>query len=146
MDGSDGTRKDTEDTTTLVQIEEVKRAIRALLFVTKLSQEYGSCGKKQEPPVQVSSVHPTERGPFESGDPSLRVLAPAEYRLRDKLRQPLSRPSVMQGLLVTSSLAASVVMFQRRSLREGMPRCRTKIFGRVSKEQTMQCISSRKRI
>jgi hypothetical protein len=36
MDGSDGTRKDTEDTT-LVQIEEVERAIRALPFVTKLS-------------------------------------------------------------------------------------------------------------
>jgi hypothetical protein len=77
MDGSDGTRKDTED----AQIEEVKCAIRALLFVTKLSpvggrnshgdgyrvtlrcsscEEYGSCGKKQEPPIQVSSVHPTE--------------------------------------------------------------------------------------
>ncbi len=59
----------------------MKRVIRALLFVTKLSpvggrnshgdgyrvtlrcspcEEYGSCGKKQEPPVQVSSVHPTE--------------------------------------------------------------------------------------
>jgi hypothetical protein len=81
MDGSDGTRKDTEDTTTIVQIEEVKRVIRALMFVTKLSpvggrnshgdgywvtlrysscEEYGRCGKKQEPPVQVSSVHPTE--------------------------------------------------------------------------------------
>jgi hypothetical protein len=81
MDGSDGTRKDTEDTTTLVQIEEVKCAIRAMLFVTKLSpvggrnshgdgcrvtlrcpscEEYGICGKKQEPPVQVSSVNPTE--------------------------------------------------------------------------------------
>ena len=81
MDGSDGTRKDTEDTTTLVQIEEVMRAIRSLPFVTKLSpvggrnshgdgyrvtlrcsscEEYGSCGKKQETPVQVSSVHPTE--------------------------------------------------------------------------------------
>ena len=64
-----------------VQIEEIKRAIRALPFVTKLSpvrahkshgagwgvslrcsacDEYDSCGKKQEPPVQVSSVHPTE--------------------------------------------------------------------------------------
>jgi hypothetical protein len=79
MDGSDGTRKDTEDTT-LVQIEELERAIRALPFVTKLSpvgarnshghgyqvslrcpscEEYGSCGKKQEPPVQVSNRHPT---------------------------------------------------------------------------------------
>jgi hypothetical protein len=68
MDGSNGTHKDTEDTT-LVQIEEVERAIRALPFVTKLSpvgarnshghgyqvslrcpscEEYGSCGKKQE--------------------------------------------------------------------------------------------------
>ena len=80
MAGSDGTRKDTEDTT-LVQIEELERTIRALPFVTKLStvgarnshghgyqvslrcfvcEEYGSCGKKQEPPVHVSSVHPTE--------------------------------------------------------------------------------------
>jgi hypothetical protein len=60
--------KDTEDTT-IVQIEEVERVIRALSFVTKLSpvgarnshghgyqvclrcpscEEYGSCGKKQE--------------------------------------------------------------------------------------------------
>jgi hypothetical protein len=51
MDGSDGTRKDTEDTT-IVQIEEVDRAIRELSFVT-------ICGKKQESPVQVSSRHPT---------------------------------------------------------------------------------------
>ena len=79
MDGRDETLKDTEDTT-LVQMEEVERAIRALPFVTKLSpvgarnshghgyrvslrcpscEEYGSCGKKQEPPVQVSSRHPT---------------------------------------------------------------------------------------
>ena len=34
MDGSDGTR---EDTTMLVQIEEVKSAIRTLPFVTKMS-------------------------------------------------------------------------------------------------------------
>ena len=77
--GRDETLKDTEDTT-LVQMEEVERAIRALPFVTKLSpvgarnshghgyrvslrcpscEEYDSCGKKQEPPVQVSSRHPT---------------------------------------------------------------------------------------
>ena len=37
MGGRDGTREDTQDTTRLVEIEEVKRAIRALLFVTKLS-------------------------------------------------------------------------------------------------------------
>ena len=36
MDGRDETLKDTEDTT-LVQMEEVERAIRALPFVTKLS-------------------------------------------------------------------------------------------------------------
>jgi hypothetical protein len=73
--------KGIEDTSTFVQIEEVKCAIRKLSFVTVLSsvravkgkgrgygvtlrcsscEEYGSCGKKQEPPVQVSSVHPTE--------------------------------------------------------------------------------------
>jgi hypothetical protein len=64
----------------LVQIEEVIRVIRSLMFVTKLSpvgarnshghgyqvslrcscEEYGRCAKKQEPPVQVSSRHPTE--------------------------------------------------------------------------------------
>ena len=70
----------------------------------------------------------------------------AEYRLRVKLRQPLSRPSVRQGVLVMSSLTASVVMFQRRSSKEGVPWLRTKSFGRGSKEQTMQRISSRKRI
>ena len=73
--------KGTEDTSKLVQIEEVKCAIEKLPFVTVLSpvravkgkgrgygvtlrcpscKEYGSCGKKQEGPVQVSSVHPTE--------------------------------------------------------------------------------------
>jgi hypothetical protein len=73
--------KGTEDTSKLVQIEELKCAIEKLPFVTVLSpvravkgkgrgygvtlrcpscEEYGSCGKKQEPPVQVSSVHPTE--------------------------------------------------------------------------------------
>jgi hypothetical protein len=62
-------------------MEEIKRAIRALPFVTKLSpvrthnghgdgwgvslrcfscEEYDSCGKKQESPVQISSRHPME--------------------------------------------------------------------------------------
>ncbi len=73
MDGRDGTREDTQDTTRLVEIEELKRAIQALLFVTKLSRVDahkdkaagwgatlkcascpGCCGKKQEPPVQLS--------------------------------------------------------------------------------------------
>ena len=38
MEESDGTREDTEDTTILLQIEEVMRAIRALPIVTKLSR------------------------------------------------------------------------------------------------------------
>jgi hypothetical protein len=71
----------TEDTSMFEQIEEVKCAIRKLSFVTILSpvravkgkgqgygacltcyncREYGSCGKKQEPPVHVSGEHPTE--------------------------------------------------------------------------------------
>jgi len=73
---SDGT---CEDTTVSVQMEEIKRAILALPFVTKLSPVRahkshgagwgatlkcascpGCCGKRQEAPVQVSSVHPTE--------------------------------------------------------------------------------------
>jgi hypothetical protein len=37
MEGSDGTREDTEDTTMLLQIEEVMSAIGALPIVTKLS-------------------------------------------------------------------------------------------------------------
>jgi hypothetical protein len=37
MDGNDGPRKDTEDTTRFTQIEEVKFAIWALPFVSKLS-------------------------------------------------------------------------------------------------------------
>ncbi len=70
MEGSDRTCEDTEDTTTLVQIEDLKCAIRKLLYVTKVSpvravngmgpgwqvslscsrcQEYGSCPKKEEP-------------------------------------------------------------------------------------------------
>jgi hypothetical protein len=71
----------TEVTSMGVQIEEEMSAIRAMQIVTKLwvsvrksnrdrdgcrvsltcfsCKEYGSCGKKQEPPVQVSSRHPT---------------------------------------------------------------------------------------
>ena len=81
MDGRDGTREDTEDTTMLLQIEEVMSAIGALPIVTKLSpvgarnshghgyrvslrcfssEEYVRCGKKQETLVQVSIRHPTE--------------------------------------------------------------------------------------
>jgi hypothetical protein len=36
MKGSDGTREDTQDTTMIVQIEEVICAIQALSFVIKL--------------------------------------------------------------------------------------------------------------
>jgi hypothetical protein len=38
MDGRDGTGESTQDTTRIAEIEELKRAIRALLFVTKLSR------------------------------------------------------------------------------------------------------------
>ena len=81
MEGSDGTCEGTDDTTTLVQIEEAKCAICKLPFVTVLApvravadkgrgwqvslscsrcQEYVSCPKKQEPAVRLSRVHPTE--------------------------------------------------------------------------------------
>ena len=79
MDGRDGTREDTQDTTRRVEITEVKRVIRALLFVTKLStvdaykdKEAGwgdtlkcascpdCCGKRQESPVQLSRDRKTE--------------------------------------------------------------------------------------
>ncbi len=56
-----------EDNTASVQIEEIKCAITALAcagwgvsLTCSVCEEYDSCGKKQEPPVQVSSVHPTE--------------------------------------------------------------------------------------
>jgi hypothetical protein len=79
VDGRNGTHEDTEDTTRLVEIEELKRAIRALLFVTKLSRvdaykdkaagwgatlKYasypGCCEKREEAPVQLSRDHKTE--------------------------------------------------------------------------------------
>jgi hypothetical protein len=79
MDGRDGTREDTQDTTRLVEIEKVKRAIWALLFVTKLSPVdahkdktagWGAtlkcsscpdcCGRRQESPVQLSRDRKTE--------------------------------------------------------------------------------------
>jgi hypothetical protein len=73
------TREDTQDTVRLVEIEEVKRAFRELLFVTKMSSVdahkdkvagWGPtlkcssfpdcCGKRQETPVQFSSDRKTE--------------------------------------------------------------------------------------
>ena len=79
MDGRDGTREETQDTTRLVEIEEVNRVIRVMLFVTKLSLVDthkdkvtgwgatlkcascpGSCGKRQEAPVQLSHDGKTE--------------------------------------------------------------------------------------
>ncbi len=79
MDGRDGTREDTQDTTRFAETEEVKCAIRALLFVTKLSPVDahkdkaagwgatlkcascpGCCGKRQETPVQLSCDRKTE--------------------------------------------------------------------------------------
>jgi hypothetical protein len=79
MDGRDGTREYTQDTTRVVEIEELKCGIRVLLFVTKLSRAYAykdkadwwgatlkcascpcCCGKRQEAPVQLSSDRKTE--------------------------------------------------------------------------------------
>jgi hypothetical protein len=78
MDGRDGNQKDTQDTTRLVEIEEVNRAIRTLLFVTKLSPAdthkdktvwWGATlkmrlltwrGKRQEAQVQLSRDRKTE--------------------------------------------------------------------------------------
>ena len=37
MDGNDGTREESEDSTMLVQMKEVMRVIRKMSFVTKLS-------------------------------------------------------------------------------------------------------------
>ena len=77
--GSD-TPEGTENTTVIVQIEEEKRVIRAMPFVTTLSfvravkgkaegwrvtltcfacREYNSCGKKQEASVHISGERPT---------------------------------------------------------------------------------------
>ena len=132
------------------------------------ASSHGGCGAKLVGPIRMSTKFPTLRDCLrelgrliqQDHDPTCVAAAQelqaaekdaadastAEHRLRGKLRQPLSRPSVRQGVLVMSSLTASVVMFQRRSLREGMPSFRTKSFGPGSKEQTMQRISSRKRI
>ena len=55
MDGSDGTREDTEDTTMLVQIEEVKRVIRALSFVTTCDKTV-DCRRAQRQGVWVGGL------------------------------------------------------------------------------------------
>jgi hypothetical protein len=81
MDGRDGTGEITQDTTRLSEIEELKCAIRSLLFVTKLSRVnsdkdkavgwgatlkcsscLGCCEKKQESPVQLSRDRKSEFG------------------------------------------------------------------------------------
>ena len=80
MDGNDGTREESEDSTMIVQMEEVMCVVRVMPFVTKLSslgahnrhgpgcqvslscfryRKFNRCGKKQQPPVQVSSRYPT---------------------------------------------------------------------------------------
>jgi hypothetical protein len=75
------TAEDTENTTDLVQMEEEKRVIRTIPFVTTLSpvrvvkdkvegvrrvtltcfacRDYDICGKKQESSVHISGEHPT---------------------------------------------------------------------------------------
>ncbi len=88
--------KGTEDTSTLVQVEEVKCAIRKLSFVTVLSpvravkvkgrgygscltcyccREHDSCGKKQEQPVHVYRQHDEARAGQKSSKNRKRVCA-----------------------------------------------------------------------
>jgi hypothetical protein len=81
MEGSNRTCEDTEDTTTLVQIEELKCSIRKLSYATKLSpvrtvngmgpgwqvllscsrcQEYDNCPKKQDSSPTLTAVTGTD--------------------------------------------------------------------------------------
>ena len=62
MEGSDGTCKDTEDTTMLVQIEEAKCAIRKLSCVTKLSPVRAVNGGSIEAQLRLA----LEKEPFSS--------------------------------------------------------------------------------
>ena len=80
--GSDNA-EGTENTTMLAQIDEVKRGIRTLSFVTELSfvrvvkykgqgvrvsmtcyacRDYDSCVKKQEAPIHISELPKTKPG------------------------------------------------------------------------------------
>jgi hypothetical protein len=118
--GSD-TAEGTQNNTVLVQMEEEERAIRAMPFVTTLSfvravkgkaegwrvtltcfafREYNSCEKKQEASVHISGERPTLLACLQE----LRKRLEEHHGLRVKLWQPLSRPSVRQGVLVMSSL------------------------------------------
>ena len=131
MDGSDGTRKDTEDTATLVQIEEVKRAIRALLFVTKLSpvggrnshgdgyrvtlrcpsgEEYGTCGKKQEPPVQVSGRHPTLHACLQE---LLKRLQEKHGKCAETLTKKASADAQAAAAVHTPNVMQAMMLFQQ---------------------------------
>jgi len=126
----DGTRKDTEDTT-LVQSEELERAIRALPFVTKLSpvgarnshghayqvslrcpscEEYGSCGKKQEPPVQVSSRHPTLHACLQE---LLKRLQEKHGKCAEALTQKAAADAQAAAAVHTPSVLEAMMLFQQ---------------------------------
>ncbi len=130
MDGRDETLKDTEDTT-LVQMEEVERAIRALPFVTKLSpvgarnshghgyrvsltcpscEEYGSCGKKQEPPVQVSSWHPTLHACWLE---LLKRLQEKHGRCAESLTNKAAADAQAAAAVHTPNVLQAMMMFQQ---------------------------------
>jgi hypothetical protein len=129
MDGSDGTRQDTEDTT-IVQIEEVDLDIRALSFVTKLSpvgvrnshghgyqvslrwpsyEEYGSCGKKQESPVQVSIRYPTLHVCFQE---LLKRLQEKHVKSAEALTGKASAGVQAAAAVHTPSVLEAMMLFQ----------------------------------
>jgi len=67
MDGNDGTREDTEDTTILVQTQEVKNDIGTLPFVTKVKKlSPVDAHKDKEVPVQLSFDRQTHQNPSRS--------------------------------------------------------------------------------
>ena len=124
---SDGTRG---DTTTSVQIEELKRAIRALPFVTKLSpvrahnghgdgwgvslrcsarEEYDSCGKKQESPVQISSRHPTELACLQE---LLKRLQEKHGKCAEALTQKAAADAQAVAAVHTPSVLEAMMLFQ----------------------------------
>jgi hypothetical protein len=126
-----GTRKDTEDTTLLQSEEDMMRTIRALPFVTKLSpvgarnshghgyrvslrcpscEEYGSCGKKQEPPVQVSSRHPTLHACLQE---ILKRLQEKHGKCVEALTQKAAADAQAAAAVHTPSVLEAMMLFQQ---------------------------------
>jgi hypothetical protein len=134
-------------------MEEEERAIRAMPFVTTLSfvravkgkaegwrvtltcfacREYNSCGKKEEASVHISRERPTLLACLQELRKRLEehhgncAQARTEKDAADAASAATVSPDAPN---VLSSLTASVVMFQRRSLKEGVPWFRTSTSG-----------------